>query len=141
MNDRHLGESFDRHLQFDQLVVPATASERDRFEAISAALREQIAEQWLATEHACAANRAKQVYYLSMEYLLGRSLRSNVVNLGLETQVREVLRRRNVDFERVCESEPDAGLGNGGLGRLAAWFLDSMAQLGGPAMGYGLRYR
>ena len=140
MDDRQLGESFDRHLQFDQLVTPETASDRDRFEAIAVALREQIAERWLESTRECLASGAKQVYYLSMEYLLGRSLKCTLATLELEPQVRAVLAARHIDFESVCECEPDAGLGNGGLGRLAACFLDSMTTLGIPAMGYGLRY-
>ncbi len=140
MDERSLGESFERHLQFDQLSTPTAASDRERFEAIAAALREQIAARWLETKRTYEARQPKRVYYLSLEYLLGRSLKSHLANLRADEQVREVLARRGIDLERVCEAEPDAGLGNGGLGRLAACFLDSMATLHLPAIGYGLRY-
>src|SRR6202007_843087 len=82
----------------------------------------------------------KQVYYLSMEFLIGRSLASNVLNLRVEPVMREAMEREKLDLEQLVEMEPDAGLGNGGLGRLAACFLDSMATLQVPAVGYGLRY-
>ena len=140
MDDLDLGESFERHLEFDQLVTPAAASDRQRFEAIAAALREQIGARWLHTDQIYEELQPKRVYYFSLEYLLGRSLQNNVVNLRIEPRVREMLQRRGIDFERVSAAEPDAGLGNGGLGRLAACFLDSLATLQIPAIGYGLRY-
>ena len=135
-----LAEAFERHLTFDQRLTLAKASDRDRFEALAAAIREWIAPGWLATDEAYEAQRPKRVYYLSMEYLLGRSLESHLVNLRIVPQVRALLQRRGVDLDRLLETEPDAGLGNGGLGRLAACFLDSLAALRLPAMGYGLRY-
>ncbi len=140
MDTLRLDESFERHLEFDRLVTPAAASDRERFEAIAAALRERIGARWMDTDRAYEERRPKRVYYLSLEYLLGRSLGGHLVSLQLEPQVREVLERRGIDLQRLSETEPDAGLGNGGLGRLAACFLDSMATLQIPAMGYGLRY-
>src|SRR5262249_41588020 len=82
----------------------------------------------------------KQVYYLSMEFLIGRSLTNNVLNLLVEPVVREEMRKQGLDPAELADAEPDAGLGNGGLGRLAACFIDSMATLQIPAIGYGLRY-
>lgn len=140
MDDLGLDASFERHLQFDQLVTSDAASDRDRFEAIAAALRERISAHWVRTARTYDQHKPKRVYYLSLEYLLGRSLKSHLTSLGLGPQVRELLQRRGIDLERVSETEPDAGLGNGGLGRLAACFLDSMATLGIAAVGYGLRY-
>ena len=122
------------------MLKPAATRERDRFEALAGALRELIGGLWLATNQAYDQKRPKQVYYLSMEYLLGRSLKSHLANLRIEPQVREMLERQGIDLDRLVETEPDAGLGNGGLGRLAACFLDSLATLRIPAIGYGLRY-
>ena len=85
-------------------------------------------------------NETKQVYYLCMEFLLGRSLKNNLFNLGLEENFRAALKDMGVKLDRLYEQEPDAGLGNGGLGRLAACFLDGLATQGYPAMGYSLRY-
>src|SRR5204863_3830589 len=82
-----------------------------------------------------------RVYYLSMEFLIGRSLVNNVINLQVDQLVQEVMQREKIDLHRIAEFEPDAGLGNGGLGRLAACFIDSLATLQVPAVGYGLRYQ
>ena len=140
MDSLSLADGVERHLTRHQLIAASTADARDWFEALAGALRDLIGEQWLATKQRYERNRPKRLYYLSMEYLLGRSLKTNLVNLRLEPQVREWLARRNIEVDRLCETEPDAGLGNGGLGRLAACFLDSLATLQIPAIGYGLRY-
>ena len=135
-----LSDAIQRHLKQHQLIPPALADARDWFEALAGALRDLIGEQWLVTEQTHAGDRPKRIYYLSMEYLLGRSLKANLLNLRIEPQVRAILGRQNVQLEQLYEAEPDAGLGNGGLGRLAACFMDSLATLDFPAMGYGLRY-
>lgn len=135
-----LSDAIQRHLKQHQLIPPALADARDWFEALAGALRDLIGEQWLVTEQTHARDRPKRIYYLSMEYLLGRSLKANLLNLRIEPQVRAILGRQNVQLEQLYEAEPDAGLGNGGLGRLAACFMDSLATLDFPAMGYGLRY-
>ncbi|MHB1869550.1 MAG: glycogen/starch/alpha-glucan phosphorylase [Steroidobacteraceae bacterium] len=140
MDPSSLAQTFEHHLIYDQLLTAATASERDRFEALAHSLRDLIGERWLATEQAYEQTHPKRVYYLSMEYLLGRSLRSNLTNLRIEPLVREMLAHRGIELDRLIEAEPDAGLGNGGLGRLAACFMDSLATLQIPAVGYGLRY-
>ena len=140
MDSLSLADGVERHLTRHQLIAASTADARDWFEALAGALRDLIGEQWLATKQRYERNRPKRLYYLSMEYLLGRSLKTNLVNLRLEPQVREMLARRNIELDRLCETEPDAGLGNGGLGRLAACFMDSLATLHIPAIGYGLRY-
>ena len=137
MDAATLAATFERHLTLDQGLTLKQASDRDRFEVLAATIREGIAAGWLGTDE---AQRAKRVYYLSMEYLLGRSLQSHLNNLGIEPQVRAMLERRGIDLDHLVATEPDAGLGNGGLGRLAACFLDSLATLHFPAMGYGLRY-
>ncbi|HEX6983760.1 MAG TPA: glycogen/starch/alpha-glucan phosphorylase, partial [Planctomycetaceae bacterium] len=130
-----LRQDYDRHLVLDHVVSREDADDRDRFEAIARAVRDLLARRWLQTDATYARENPKRVYYLSMEFLLGRSLQNNVINLNLEHSLKERLRWRD-----ALEAEPDAGLGNGGLGRLAACFIDSLATLRIPAMGYGLRY-
>jgi glycogen phosphorylase len=131
---------YERHLLIDKVVDPANASARERFAAFALAVREVMAQRWVDTEGTYARKNPKRVYYLSMEFLIGRSLANNVENLLLDSDVRHALKDSNLDWLATLEQEPDAGLGNGGLGRLAACFLDSMATLQIPAMGYGLRY-
>jgi starch phosphorylase len=129
-----------RRRQLTDHLADGGASPRERFEALAAALREMLAERWLRTERTYASRNPKRVYYLSMEFLIGRSAANNVLNLGAEPTVRAAMDRLGFDWRDLAEQEPDAGLGNGGLGRLAACFLDSMATIGLPAIGYGLRY-
>ena len=135
-----LQAAYQRHLRLDHVVEPATAGDRQRFAAMASAIRDQLTERWLETIRTHEHSNPKRVYYLSLEYLLGRSLEGHIASLEIEPQVRAVLAREGLDLERLAETEPDAGLGNGGLGRLAACFLDSLATLGIPAIGYGLRY-
>jgi starch phosphorylase len=130
----------ERYLLCDQLVDPQLARPRQRFEALARSLRDLLAHRWIKTRQARERGNPKRVYYLSMEFLIGRSLANNVVNLLAEPIVRETLRRQGLDYRQLAELEPDAGLGNGGLGRLAACFIDSLATLQYSAMGYGLRY-
>jgi starch phosphorylase len=131
---------YNRHLLFDNAIDPFEAAPREQFEAMARSLRDVISQRWLLTERTYEQKNPKRVYYLSMEFLLGRSLANNAVNARLAEVVLEVIKgKRNVDLALI-ETEPDAGLGNGGLGRLAACFLDSMATLALPGMGYGLRY-
>jgi glycogen phosphorylase len=132
--------SYERHLVFDHVVEPQAANLRERFEAVASALRDLLAQRWLKTDDTYDRANPKQVYYLSMEFLIGRSLTNNLTNLLVEPIVREVLEREGLDLIQLAEQEPDAGLGNGGLGRLAACFIDSLATLQIPAIGYGLRY-
>lgn len=137
----HLIENYDQHLLFDHIVATEGASQRERFEAIARSLRDLLAEQWVRTQQAHDRASPKRVYYLSMEFLIGRTLVNNIINLGVEKLVRDDLASDpRHDWKEMVESEPDAGLGNGGLGRLAACFVDSLATLRIPAMGYGLRY-
>ncbi len=132
---------YDRHLAFDHVTRAEAATQRERFEAIAHTLRDLLAQRWIKTAETYDQANPKQVYYLSMEFLIGRSLMNNIVNLDVEEFVREDLRSDpRQDWKEVQETEPDAGLGNGGLGRLAACFIDSLATLQIPATGYGLRY-
>jgi glycogen phosphorylase len=131
---------YERHLIFDNVVDPATAHRRERFEAIARSVRDVLSQRWLHTERSYERENPKRIYYLSMEFLLGRSLANNLTNLLLDSFARQAAARKNLDWLELLEREPDAGLGNGGLGRLAACFLDSMATMQLPAVGYGLRY-
>jgi len=134
-------DDYHRHLVFDHVVSVEKASQRERFEAVARSLRDLLARRWLSTEQTYAQENPKRVYYLSMEFLIGRMLINNIINLGAEKCVRDDLQSDpRQDWKEVIEAEPDAGLGNGGLGRLAACFMDSLAALQIPAMGYGLRY-
>src|SRR5215831_9428625 len=134
-------DSYDRHLVFDHIVSVEHASQRERFEAVARSLRDLLAQRWVLTQQTHDRENPKRVYYLSMEFLIGRTLVNNIINLGVEQFVRDTLRSDpRQDWTEVIETEPDAGLGNGGLGRLAACFIDSLATLQIPAMGYGLRY-
>src|SRR5258707_929318 len=103
-------------------------------------MRDILAQRWRRNEQAYDRANPKRVYYLSLEFLIGRSLANNILNLRLDPVARSIVEQGKLDWPAVLEEEPDAGLGNGGLGRLAACFLDSMATMQLPAMGYGLRY-
>jgi starch phosphorylase len=131
---------YDRHLIFDRAIDPKAASARERFEAFAHSVRDVLAQRWVKTKSTYEQQNAKRIYYLSMEFLLGRSLANNVTNLLLDPMVQRVVKDKSIDWLELIEQEPDAGLGNGGLGRLAACFLDSMATMQLPATGYGLRY-
>ncbi|MEO9167843.1 MAG: glycogen/starch/alpha-glucan phosphorylase, partial [Aestuariivirga sp.] len=122
-------------------IDAAHAKTRDWLEAAILALRGQITELWLSNARASYGAQRKRVYYLSAEFLIGRMLRDTLHNLGLIDVLREALASLNVDLEIAAALEPDAALGNGGLGRLAACFMESMASLDIPAHGYGIRYR
>src|SRR5258708_14946032 len=131
---------YERHLVFDRAIDPKVASARERFEAFSHSIRDILAQRWVQTKTTYEQQNPKRIYYLSMEFLLGRSLANNITNLLLEPVVQYAIKEKGIDWLELIEQEPDAGLGNGGLGRLAACFLDSMATMQLPATGYGLRY-
>ena len=131
---------YERHLLFDNVRELTAVGARERFEAAARSVRDVLSQQWLLTEETYQRQNCKRVYYLSMEFLIGRSLANNITNLLLDPVVNDAVKRHNLDWYELLEQEPDAGLGNGGLGRLAACFLDSMATMQIPAMGYGLRY-
>ena len=131
---------YERHLVFDNIMEMAAMGARERFEAIAHSVRDVLSQRWIHTEKTYEYENPKRVYYLSMEFLIGRSLANNVTNLLLDPVARAAIKDKNLDPFELLEQEPDAGLGNGGLGRLAACFLDSMATMQIPATGYGLRY-
>ncbi|HKE61956.1 MAG TPA: glycogen/starch/alpha-glucan phosphorylase [Nitrospira sp.] len=131
---------YERHLTFDTVVDVKKATVREQFEATAHAVRDIISQRWLLTEKTYVEKNPKRVYYLSMEFLLGRSLANNIMNAMLTPLKTERQKQLGLDPLALSEKEPDAGLGNGGLGRLAACFIDSMATMEIPGMGYGLRY-
>ncbi|MDI3279848.1 MAG: glycogen/starch/alpha-glucan phosphorylase [Bacillota bacterium] len=137
-------ESFRRsvlhNLEYRLAKDQYSATRYDYFLAVAYAVAERLIERWIATQQAYHRENPKRVYYLSMEYLLGRALANNLINLGLYEVGQQALAELGLDLGEVCEAEVDAGLGHGGLGRLAACFLDSLATLGIPAHGYGIRY-
>ncbi len=130
----------DRQLLNVLGVAPTQASHSDIMRAVSQLAREQLSRRWVATDAADRASKARRVYYLSMEFLMGRTLGNALAALGLEGDARAAAQRHAATLEDIEAHEPDAALGNGGLGRLAACFLDSMATLGLPSFGYGIRY-
>ena len=131
---------YERHLKFDNIVEPASSDARERYEAIARAVRDILSDRWIRTDETYARANPKRVYYISIEFLIGRTLANAVMNLMLDPIVGETFDEHGRQWMELLDVEPDAGLGNGGLGRLAACFLDSMATIGLPAMGYGLRY-
>src|SRR5499427_9214874 len=120
---------YERHLVFDRAIDPKVARVCERFEAFSSSIRDVLAQRWVKTKTTYEQQNAKRIYYLSMEFLIGRSLANNVTNLLLDPLVQAAVKEEGIDWLELVEQEPDAGLGNGGLGRLAACFLDSMATM------------
>jgi len=131
---------YERHLIFDRVIDPEVATARERFEAFANSIRDILAQRWVLTKKTYERRNPKRIYYLSMEFLVGRSTANNITNLLLDPLVQQATKEKGIDWLNLIEEEPDAGLGNGGLGRLAACFLDSMATMQLPATGYGLRY-
>ena len=131
---------YERHLTFDNVVAIESSVAREQYEAFARSIRDVLSQRWIRTEQTYDRENPKRVYYLSMEFLIGRSLANNITNMALDPYVPRLAAEKHLDWVGVLEQEPDAGLGNGGLGRLAACFLDSMATLQLPATGYGLRY-
>jgi starch phosphorylase len=131
---------YERHLLFDSGVDLAAATARDRFEALARSVRDVLSQRWLLTEKTYEQQNPKRLYYLSMEFLIGRALANNVTNLLLAPLTDQFMQDKKLNLLEILEQEPDAGLGNGGLGRLAACFMESAATMQLPAMGYGLRY-
>ena len=131
---------YERHLLFDNVIDLAASTPRDRFEALACSVRDILSQRWVLTDKTYEKHNSKRLYYLSMEFLIGRSLANNVTNLLLDPLIKDAIQHKNLEWIDLLEQEPDAGLGNGGLGRLAACFMESAATMQLPAMGYGLRY-
>lgn len=135
-----LQHSFINHIRYTLAKDKYTATKHDYYEALVHTIRDRLIDQWIETQRRYYDQDAKRVYYLSLEFLIGRLLETNLINLGLLDPCRQALAKHGIDLDELFEVEWDAGLGSGGLGRLAACFLDSMATLGYPAYGYGIRY-
>ena len=135
-----LKHSIRNHLIHSVGADPDTATSRDWLNAVSLAARERMVERWMLTRRHYRELETKRVFYLSMEFLIGRTLINALLNLGVYDEAREALAEFDIDLAEIAELEPDAALGNGGLGRLAACILDSMATLCLPGCGYGIRY-
>ena len=133
-------QSMTNHLIFSVGKDPVNATDRDWFFTIANVVRERLIERWMATMRSYYVQDTKRVYYLSMEFLIGRSLMNSILNIGFEEEVRKACDEVGIDLDKVRDMEFDAALGNGGLGRLAACFLDSMATMGIPGYGMGIRY-
>ena len=139
-SSKDIAQDFAEQLKYslDSDIYHTTAEAR--YQALAYAIRDRIIHQWDLSRKTQRAKHSKRVYYLSLEFLMGRAMTNNIINLGLEKPVRDALSSLGYTLEELRDVEPDAGLGNGGLGRLAACFLDSLASLEYPAYGYGIRY-
>ena len=135
-----LKEDFAWHLRYTVAKSEENATDRDHYTAFANAVRDRIVERWINTQEVYHKENTRRVYYLSLEFLMGRLLGNNVINLKADQDCREALKDYGIDWNDLRDFETDAGLGNGGLGRLAACYLDSMATLELAGMGYGLRY-
>ena len=140
MDEQQVAEDLNRHFSLTLGRDEAGQSRRYLFNALAVTVRDRLIERWTATRKQRVENPSKRINYISMEFLMGRALSNAVINLDLEQPVREALNRYGCTLEEVEQEELDAGLGNGGLGRLAACFLDSCASLNLPVTGYGIRY-
>lgn len=140
IDPRTLRESILRHLKYSLGKDTQHATVYDWRMALSLALRDRVVDPWFTSTRKTYESRAKRVYYLSMEFLIGRLIEDVMINLRVDDAAREALDSLDLDYDSVVHDEPDAALGNGGLGRLAACFLDSLSTLGIPAYGYGIRY-
>ena len=136
-----LGREIVDRLAYQVGKDPIVAKSHDWLEAAILVVRDRAIERWMASTRTTYQAGDKRVYYLSLEFLIGRLMRDAVSNLGLTDSLREALKSLGVDYDEIAELESDAALGNGGLGRLAACFMESMASIGVPAYGYGIRYR
>jgi glycogen phosphorylase len=132
--------SFTNHLLYSLAKDQYSATTLDRYMSLALTARDRLIERWISTQQRYYRKDARRVYYLSAEFLMGRALGNNLINLGLYDVARDAMKMLNLDMGDILEQEVDAGLGNGGLGRLAACFLDSLATLDIPAYGYGIRY-
>jgi len=132
--------SYTNHLLYSLAKDQYSATTLDRYMSLALTIRDRLIERWISTQQRYYKKDAKRVYYLSAEFLMGRALSNNLINLGMYDVARDAMKMLNLDLADLLEQEVDAGLGNGGLGRLAACYLDSMATLDIPGYGYGIRY-
>ncbi|CDW52156.1 Phosphorylase domain containing protein [Trichuris trichiura] len=139
-NVANMKKTFNQHLHFTMIKDRNVATPRDYYFSLAHTVRDYLVSRWIRTQQHYHEKDPKRVYYLSLEFYMGRTLSNTMLNLGIQATCDEAMYQLGLDIEELQEIEEDAGLGNGGLGRLAACFLDSMATLGVPAYGYGLRY-
>ena len=133
LNKEVLKRNIETNLKTHFFCDIKEASEQQIYQAVAYALKDFIIDWWIATQKKCEEQDAKRVYYLSMEFLIGRTLGNTLINLNANTIVKEVLEELGICLNVIEDQEPDAGLGNGGLGRLAACFLESLSSLSYPA--------
>ncbi|MGM0744737.1 MAG: glycogen/starch/alpha-glucan phosphorylase, partial [Bacteroidota bacterium] len=133
-------QDIKQHLRYTLAKDKYSSTEWDSYRSVVLSVMDRLHDRWLDTQQRYYDDNKKRVYYISMEYLIGRLLDNMLVNLGMQDVAAEAMKEVGLDYDKVRNAEWDAGLGNGGLGRLAACFLDSMATLGIPAIGYGIRY-
>ena len=133
-------EDIKQHLHYTLAKDKFSSTQWDHYRSVVLAVMDRLHDRWINTQQRYYAKKSKRVYYLSMEYLIGRLLDNMLINMGVQDVAADAIEELGLDYDKVREAEVDAGLGNGGLGRLAACFLDSMATLGVPAIGYGIRY-
>src|SRR6266481_8084347 len=140
-NNRKLFNTLiDHHIRFSLAKRRVQLTKHDWYRATALVVRDMLIEKMLATRARFERINAKKLYYLSLEFLIGRSLENNLFNLGIIDTCRDFLAENGIDLQILFDEEPDAALGNGGLGRLAACFMESLASLDLPACGYGIRY-
>ena len=140
LTTKDIAMDYAEQLKYNQDADVYHTTEEGRYQAIAYAIRDRIIHQWDLSRKTQRQNHSKRIYYLSLEFLMGRAMSNNIINLGIEKEVKDALKSLGYDYEELENVEPDAGLGNGGLGRLAACFMDSLATLELPAYGYGIRY-
>ncbi|PCJ17619.1 MAG: glycogen phosphorylase, partial [Candidatus Cloacimonadota bacterium] len=139
-NKESIKSSYQKHLKYSRASNSYTTGPLDQYYTMALAIRDRVIDRWMDTQSTYYKNNPKRAYYLSLEYLMGRLFENNIMNLGLEKEIQSACKELGFSLEDLLEQEVDAGLGNGGLGRLAACFLDSLATLNYPAIGYGIRY-
>ena len=140
MDPKSFYKGFNEHLRFTLAVDPESAGSYDMYNALVLTLRDRLIDRWVKTKKQQDKAESKQLYYMSIEYLMGRAIGNNVINLGYEGVLKEAMEEHGIPWKELRALERDEGLGNGGLGRLAACFLDSLATMDYAAIGYGLRY-
>ncbi|MBI9105399.1 MAG: glycogen/starch/alpha-glucan phosphorylase [Spirochaetales bacterium] len=140
-SETELMEGFLEHLKYSLAVSLENSHSTDKYIALAYTVRDRIIERWFDTKRTHEEKKAKSVNYFSFEFLMGRAMSNNMINLGIKTEVDKMLIELGINWEEISSAMVDSGLGNGGLGRLAACFLDSLATLEIPAYGYGLRYK
>jgi starch phosphorylase len=140
MDTESIMNSFINHLEYSLAKDEYTATVQDCYASLAYLTRDRLIERWIETQQTYYNTDAKRVYYLSMEFLIGRTLGNSLINLGVLNEAESALNQLGRNMEELQEKEWDAGLGNGGLGRLAACFMDSLSTLEYPAVGYGIRY-